>query len=293
MSRYIKLFEAFIEKVDIIDTIEDVNSIIDYEWNQTDRQIWRGSKDSPKSSYIFRIDGTERGGEGINREILRKLPSWRKFSNRLGSVIGTTSFEYADSWGRYTYAIIPLKNEIIVGINNDINLPGAFDLSPIYTNYNFDESVNKDYETLHGVIGKLLRPINPIREFYINIDKFNIEEIISHYDHTIEDLRKEYFEIDKKVERSRKLELENKMEFHKLVPYIRQNNIKSTLELFDSLLDPIKNGYRKMKYTDYVKELNTYDNENMDMFGSQTFEVWFECDCIFLSEETYINMEEL
>lgn len=283
MSKHIKLFEAFIEKEDTFNSVDDINQLLDYTWNPNDNQIWRGDKRRNKS-YIFRIDGTERSGNTNMSKIIRLLPSWRKFSNRLKSVIGTTSFKYAYEWfnTERVYSIIPLKDEIFVGVSLDINRDGAFPLMAEIMDGHNETSINKFLsdvanDNINTDIEQIIKELHIDSEDYQEMkylfDKYvddrkdsswsNLEELLNKTNNTFYTIRR-------------------KLKYHKLIDYVRRNNIKSTLELFDNVLDPIKNGYRKMKYSDYVK-----------MSGQRReTEVWFECDCIFIDKGKLDKIDE-
>jgi len=288
--KYLKLFESFRSSENSFISVEDVNELIDYNWNPNDNQVWRWyqiktTTEEAPLSFIYNIDGTERKGKGSYKNLLRTLPSWNKFSNRLKSIIGTTSIDYAKSWSYYNndiYAIIPVKNEVIVGVNPDVNFKGAFPL--------FDKIVNKEdffkieisdfIEDMRKVSGSKNYP-----DMGDGIKDIKINKII-----------KEFTLTESEYERSKKLEVGHdnynkiklKLKYQPLLEFISDNNIKKGVELMDSLLDPIANGYRKMKYTDLIKEIPTFDNgSDSNSSWDSTFrgyEVWFECDCILINE---------
>lgn len=305
MNKYIKKFEAYREKYDEFTTVESINRVLGYEWSPSDRQVWRYDPSGDKqSSFIFRIDGTERSGRGKYRKLFRELPSWRKFTNRLSSVIGTTSIDYAKSWRWNTpmediYAIIPLRDEVYVGVNEDVNLQGTFpylkniigeDLMDNVSTISEFLSTNYGKEKLDsGYSIKDMDRVNKDMDRINNIDiekmKDDIIEDIEKYKETYEDLSNKYRNVSQTWEiASMMRNMEKKIKFHKIYKFAIENNVKNGLELFDKLLDPIKNGYRKMKYTDLIKEILNH--------GKSGLEVWFECDCIFINNDILSLMEK-
>lgn len=228
-------------------SVDYINSKLDYKWGPSNTQIYKGTYES-YNSHLFHIENTEREGQGMSKNIISKLPSWSKFSNRYKSIVSTTNYNYANSWG-YVFSVIPLKNEIFVGISRDFNAKKSF---PFFDNVFFNDNTSAGFMIIYDVIEKL--NIYKNNNIIPNIN--SVEDIL--------DLSNEQSEKIFKLVKNRKLK-----------KLIKENNFKNMLELFDYIFDPIRNGYKKMKYTDFIK--------NKD----PNVEVWFECDC-FLINDTHL-----
>lgn len=245
--------------------LDFINSQLDYVWNPNDKQIYKGVKIWDKiyrgenwkwrypypdvDSHIFHIDDTERKGKS-DYKIVYGLASWKKFTNRYKSIIGTTDEEYAKTCGNL-FVVVPLKNEIVVGVNEDFNKEKCFPY--------FDEI----FETYNADMIVIVRTI-------INYAK-RVGFILPYLD--INDIN----DIFNLTEEQSKMVLDNIYETGtpKLKGLITSQKFNTFLELIDYVLDPIRNGYKKMKYTDFI---NSIDDKS-------SIEVWFESDCFFITNE--------
>jgi len=271
-------FESFREKIDDVDQ-ESINELIPFQWNPNDPQIYRNHKTTKKpnlfddlsDNFIYRIEGDRKTRGGMS-ELIEILPSWQNFTDRKKSLVSTSSLDYAKNWDRNgsVYKVIPLKDEIFVSPNRDFNLgdPNAFPKLSILG----EDLSNSPYVIIKLSVYRLYKLIH---KKWISMGKsLNNFFKENHFKEIVEELgkivRREKTLIDINPEKYK----ETITTYKNLYDYIQENNFKNGIEFLDDILNPKDNGFRKMKYTDYIQELKSNPDTNN--------EVWFMSDCILL-----------
>ena len=282
--RYLKTFESYKE---FIEEPLDIPFNIDHKWNPSDPQIWRGlekwkrdDEGNMPATHIYRREDTKREIKGGMWEIVSHFSSWINFTDRSRSIISTTKKEYSDQWVGASlnygesYVVLPIKDEIFVGVNQDFNLEGALPY--------FEEQIKLSGESWS--IKSFVRDLHRISKYVGGDDIKNFR----HWDELKDALDRSHegdmYRLIDNLEDFSKLE-SLRERYKDILKFLKENNFPNLNDMMDHLLDPQKNGYRKMKYTDFIKELK----KNPDM----NIEVWFETDCYLIKQEDFQKMKSL
>ncbi|CAG7580818.1 MAG: hypothetical protein SLAVMIC_00567 [uncultured marine phage] len=280
--KHIKTFESY-KETDIDLSLKSIRSLVGYDWNPNVPQIWRGlnSKDGEMLlTHIYRREDTERSIKGGMWGIIGEYPSWRNFTNRTRAIVATTDKNYSDGWVGASlkmgesYVVVPLKDEIYVGVNQDFNLDGVLPYFKKITglesrSYSFIPFLNDMYKISKYVEGKEQKALYRWDELKQAIDRTHEGDMIRLVDN-LED----FSSLPALKER-----------YAGILKFLKEHRFGSINEMMDYLVDPIRNGYRKMKYTDYIKELKNNPGT--------TIEVWFECDCYIIKQSDFNNIKEI
>lgn len=282
-------FESFKTKLNI----SEITSHIDYKWNPNDPQIYRSHEFTDGSSqdiFIYHME-SDRKLKGSMSRIIDSLPSWNKFTNRKRSLVATNRYEYAKSWGTKinsgVYVTIPLKNEIFISPSADFNL-------------NFPKSGFPKFEELFGEmtsssIGQyiqveILELYNLIPQKWMSISdsmgNFLKEDIFKKIVGELEKIVKRNKDSTKLPPAFRNIKGNKIDKYRRILKFIKDNNINNGLEFLDTLLNPTDNGFKKMKYTEYIDKLKS----NPELSDHPGNEVWFMSDCILIDIDTFPNL---
>lgn len=284
-------FESFKTKLNM----NEITNHINYKWNPNDPQIYRSHEftDGPSQDiFIYHME-SDRKLKGSMSRIIDSLPSWNKFTNRKRSLVSTNSYQYADEWGTKinsgVYVTIPIKNEIFISPSADFNLnlpksgfPKFEELFGEMTSSSVGQYIQSEIIELYNLI--------PQKSGWIPVDR-----IIKHF--SKEDVFKK---IVARLEGIVKRDSEetqrgavfyphhrNRMDkYRRILKFIKGNNINTGLEFLDSLLNPYDNGFKRMKYTEYIDKLKS----NPELSNYPGNEVWFMSDCILISIDTFPNL---
>lgn len=262
-------------------SIDDIKSYIDnlsYELSLYN-VVYRGIKESVIGSHL-KEPYTDRILQGYTNYIYL-LPSWKKFGyNRNKSIIASTSEEDASLYGT-PYIIIPRINEVYVSPGYDFNKTESYPfLNNEYKKY--IKSINNKLNTdsFNIIIGDIRHMITKFYEYikgseisydWVGLNYVNVFKSIDDNIHTLMDAN--FKEMEVYYETYWDFFLDGFKKY------------KSSMKLMDYLFDPIKNGFKKMKYTYLIKELSK---------GNLTRnEVWFESECLLIDRDDYYELVKL
>jgi len=233
-------------------------NMIEFNWSESNPQIFRSiiSKYNPKLITPTKRELTTEFSKYINN-----LISWKKFSDRSFAICATTNDKY--KYSRYNYVIVPTIDEIFVCPDFDFAFTSSF---PFYTNI-----ISNELPKTREYLSQTLR--NLIEE----LEKFDSENILSilgikNKSNIFININKLFFLSNKDFNLFLTL-LKKSKKTKKLLKLISSENIEDGNTLMSNLLDPIKNGFRKMKYTDFINEIKE---------TKKIHEVWFECECLLI-----------
>ena len=276
------------------------------------RKKWDQKRDHFEPTHIYHREETSRKNRGGTWGLISLLDSWKNWTDRTKSVIATGDLSYAQGFSMEyyregskdysrVYSVVPLKDEIFVSPAEDFNLEGSF---PYFTEITgFDGGWQTQPETsesgrngLYTYFLTIFRLSQISEEELLNrkvtdetwkrikdrigdwttdvpmiINNSNEKDFSKLID-SLEYIKSNYSEKDGISFLGGRL-----IRFTAILDFIEQNNIKGYKELFEHLLDPIKNGYRKMKYTEFIK-------------NPKDVEVWFESDCFLIK---YSDIERM
>lgn len=283
-------FESFKTKL----SISEITNHINYKWNPNDPQIYRSHEftDEPSQDiFIYHME-SDRKLKGSMSRIIDSLPSWDKFTNRKRSLVATNSYQYADEWGTKinsgTYITLPIKNEIFISPSADFNLnlpksgfPKFEELFGEMTSSSVGQYIQLEILDLHNLIPQKWMSIDDSMENFLKEDIFN--KIV---DELIKVVKRNKGNTSKLPSGFRNIKGNKIDRYRRILKFIKDNNINSGLEFLDSLLNPIDNGFEKMKYTEYIDKLKS----NSELNNYPGNEVWFMSDCILIDIDTFPNI---
>lgn len=267
--KFLKKYNIFLEKLFIEDIDEDILKTLNY--NKNGNKVYKGVSringvfDLSNAIETFLVDPTKtkRTPKGKIYKIIKISKKWNNF-HRLKSIICTTNLDDANNFAGFgdVYEVIPTKDEMFICPNKDINYTKSWkyyheqlsDQSPtlfldgVFCIIDMFIEKHKKYEYKTNFNYKKI-----IQLFNENYDKISNIQI---NDSFINDCEVNGF--DFKIAQTSK----------DILRILKSYN--SIQEMIDDLFDPIKNGFKKIKYSDYQKSNEYKDNE-----------VWFNCECVF------------
>jgi len=208
------------------------------------------------------------------------LPKWESFGwDRDISIIGTSDKNTAKIFGDSIYTIVPTKDEVYVCPKSDFNLTTSWDF---FINDFEKRLLELDSTYLDGLKYDVNFRMNDINEGILRLYSISINDLDYLYKFEGEFDKLDYPTIFKTIDSDKDL-LVKVNEYYKeaygkepVLEYFLSGikEFKSIFKFLDYILDPVKNGFRKMKYTDLIKEIK---------LGKTNYEVWFPFDCILIS----------
>ena len=198
---------------------------------------------------------TERQSKGGYSYLISIFANFDIYDTRKHSVICTSNKHTANIWGR-TYEVIPEKDEIYICYSSDFNERKNWNyLRKIWKKH---VSFGSIYEYLYNEKVSFLEQKKIQNLFFNDFDK--IKEI------NLKNFKSHIKELDTKEKRI----INNTSKFLK---YLKDFN--SAREMFQDLFNPEKNGFEKIKYSEYQKSVDKYENN----------EVWFNCKTLCINPE--------
>jgi len=204
---------------------------------------------------------------------------WESFDNRQRSVICTTNYDYASDWKdsmlshkSSIYSVVPLIDEVFVCPGNDFNRPDSWK----YLSKSIDIE-NTTPGKLNSLTDSIVYGLSELGLIKVDRESWaNTSGTIRESNKKSIDLIKDNFDLISKIKydypNRRLIYGDNKYKVYgddfKLINTF--NRYKSLEECISDILDPIKNGFKKMKYS----ELNKNNSINK--------EVWFNCECLMV-----------
>jgi len=253
--KYLKKYED--ETFQKIENIEiDIKTINFY--NTNGKKVYKGIAELLPfniDGYDFYVDPTltKRITKGPISEFIShyKLNILDNYGDRRHSLIGTSSEKIANKWGKI-YEVIPTKDEIFICPGDDFNH------EEIWKNWNkiFNSRLSQWY--FIDVIECIKNYLFPEKEIKIFPDTSEI----SFLDENIELIKT-------KNPEKKDFKMFSKIQDDAYNLFYLLKNYNSLNELLNDLLNLEKNGFKKIKYSEYQKS-NEYKNN----------EVWFNCKCV-------------
>lgn len=257
-----KFLKKFLEYLDIQELKPDIKL---EHYDKNGNKVYKGINkynsviDYKKIPDTFLIDPTktQRISKGKISEVIKYVKIWQRY-NRPNSLICTTNKKSARSWTSsdlFVYEVIPTKDEIYICPGEDFNYRESWDY----------------YRSKIGIYANpalFLDGVVAVVKFHIfdEIDtKYSYNE---HFGKAIEYFNDNYDKISNLTI--------NKSDFYKneildsALEIIRLSKDYNNLQdMMNDLFDPIKNGFKKIKYSEFQKSNEYKDNE-----------VWFNCECV-------------
>ena len=243
-------------------------------YDATGKKSYKGVKDYEFYQSIILINPlfSDRESKGVVSVFISNI-GINNFNNRKNSVISTSSKQYASEWGSSIYEIIPEVDEIYISPGDDFNYIDnwSYLYSKIpnfgFSDFDFGEIISQIYYYLYGnnVLENISLEISEIGwdDSYL----YNISKTIEYLEKDWDNIKNINIDFEGFVEKSKKVSLSMLKVSYDFIQVSK--NYNSLQEMFSDLLDPDKNGFKKIKYSEYQKS-NEYKNN----------EVWFNCKCI-------------
>ena len=282
--KYIKnyqIFEGNRKEVITDDKSEEIlNSISHYNPN-SEIKVYR-AYESKVGNILYdpHIGIQKRNSKGINSHFINRQIEkgfidseiWKPF-NRERSVICTTNYDYASNWkdgmlsyNSSVYKVIPLIDEVFVCPGPDFNKSDSWEY--LAQSLDISDSVPNELSTIFIDIIYKLQKLGIIEKS----NRGSIEDIDYNFD-IISSIKFDYPNRELIYDGNR---YEVYGDYFKFVNTL--NRYGSLKECLTDILDPIKNGFKKMKYSDLGSEQTNFDNSGLLMLK----EVWFNCECLMI-----------